>query len=163
MSQTSAWREKLATTLPLLGHRNWIVIADSAYPEQVGDGVVTVLVDGEYADVVTTVMDAIDAASHVMPVVYLDDEIVYLDEADCPGITSLREQLDAVLTERIVNYQPHESIIKEIDQASRLFRVLVLKTSLVIPYTSVFLRLDCGYWSPEAESRLRQRMNRGVH
>jgi hypothetical protein len=25
----------------------------------------------------------------------------------------------------------------------------------VLPYTSVFIQLDCGYWSAEAEQRLR--------
>ncbi len=26
------WQQRLSERLPLLGHRNWIVIADSAYP-----------------------------------------------------------------------------------------------------------------------------------
>jgi hypothetical protein len=29
---------------------------------------------------------------------------------------------------------------------------------MALPYTSVFLQLDCGYWSPEAEKRLRTTM-----
>jgi hypothetical protein len=33
--------------------------------------------------------------------------------------------------------------------------VLLLKTDLTLPYTSVFIRLDCGYWSDEAEQQLR--------
>ena len=36
-----------------------------------------------------------------------------------------------------------------------MFNVLLLKTDLVIPYTSVFLQLDCGYWNAEKEARLR--------
>jgi hypothetical protein len=36
--------------------------------------------------------------------------------------------------------------------------VLVLKTRLTIPYTSVFIRLECGYWSADAEKRLRAAM-----
>jgi hypothetical protein len=38
--------------------------------------------------------------------------------------------------------------------------VLILKTNLRLPYTSVFIELDCGYWSPEAERRLRDKMER---
>jgi hypothetical protein len=34
----------------------------------------------------------------------------------------------------------------------------VLKTNMTLPYTSVFIELDCGYWSPEAEARLRAAM-----
>jgi len=31
----------------------------------------------------------------------------------------------------------------------------MIKTNLSLPYTSVFIWLDCGYWSDEAEKRLR--------
>jgi hypothetical protein len=31
----------------------------------------------------------------------------------------------------------------------------VIKTTAAVPYTSVFLRLDCAYWSDDAERRLR--------
>jgi hypothetical protein len=34
----------------------------------------------------------------------------------------------------------------------------VLKTNMTVPYTSVFIRLDCRYWSADAEQRLRARM-----
>ena len=27
---------------------------------------------------------------------------------------------------------------------------------MTIPYTSIFFELDCGYWSAEAEQRLRE-------
>ena len=30
----SGWRAKVAETMPSLGHRNWILIVDSAYPLQ---------------------------------------------------------------------------------------------------------------------------------
>jgi len=36
--------------------------------------------------------------------------------------------------------------------------VLVIKTPLALPYTSVFVQLDCGYWTPEAEQQLRRAM-----
>ena len=51
---------------------------------------------------------------------------------------------------------PHEQIIAKLDQTAQLFRVLIVKTDLTIPYTSIFFELDCGYWSAEAEQRLRQ-------
>jgi hypothetical protein len=37
-----------------------------------------------------------------------------------------------------------------------MFRILIIKTELTIPYTSVFLELDCGYWDGEAEKQLRE-------
>jgi hypothetical protein len=30
---------------------------------------------------------------------------------------------------------------------------------MTIPYSSVFIRLDCKYWSADAEKRLRARMH----
>jgi len=42
-----------------------------------------------------------------------------------------------------------------IDDAGKTFRVLFIKTNTTIPYTSVFLRLDCGYMTDEIESKIR--------
>ena len=36
---SSNWQTKLHQQLPLLGHRNWILIVDSAYPLQVSPGI----------------------------------------------------------------------------------------------------------------------------
>ena len=35
------WRERLTEELPVLGHRNWIVVADAAYPAQCRPGIET--------------------------------------------------------------------------------------------------------------------------
>ena len=53
---------------------------------------------------------------------------------------------------------PHEEIISKLDEAGKTFHILVLKSRLTIPYTSVFIRLECGYWSADAEKRLREAM-----
>ena len=39
----SNWERQLETLLPLYGHRNWIVVADSAYPAQSKPGIETVV------------------------------------------------------------------------------------------------------------------------
>ena len=44
----------------------------------------------------------------------------------------------------------------ELDEAGKSFHVLLLKSKLTLPYTTVFLQLDCGYWSNEAEQNLRR-------
>jgi hypothetical protein len=53
------------------------------------------------------------------------------------------------------------AIIEQLDQAGESFKVVIIKTDLVLPYTSVFIRLDCGYWSAEAEAALRESMRKG--
>jgi hypothetical protein len=52
----------------------------------------------------------------------------------------------------------HEGIIQELDAAAKLFNVLIIKTDLAIPYTSVFFQLECGYWNGEAEKNLRAKL-----
>lgn len=151
---------KLAASLPRLGHRNWIVVADSAYPEQTGGGIETVYVGGDQLAAVKAVLAAVDAAKHVAAVPLVDAELAAVAEADAPGVTAYREGLAKLLEGRPVDKLPHEEIIRELDAAGKLFRVLVIKTDMALPYTSVFVKLECGYWSPEKEARLRASLER---
>jgi len=52
----------------------------------------------------------------------------------------------------------HDIVFVEIKKASELFYILVLKSDELIPYSSVFIELDCKYWSPEKEAALRSKM-----
>ena len=42
-----------------------------------------------------------------------------------------------------------------LDRAGARFRVILIKTPMRIPYSSVFVELQCGYWNAQAENRLR--------
>jgi len=150
------WRRKVAAELPLLGHRNWIVVADSAYPCQSRPGIETVYVGGDQLTAVSEVLKMVDRAKHVQPLVYLDKELKAVAEQDAPGVDRYRRRLKDLLGERSVNTELHESIIAKLDEAAKTFRILILKTDCTIPYTTVFLELDCGYWGAEKERRLRE-------
>ncbi len=152
------WRETLRTALPLLGHRNWIVVADAAYPWQTSPGIRTVATGAGQLEVVGEVLAALGKTTHVKPVIYLDRELESVDEADAPGIAQYRKGLAEALGGRAVKREPHEEIIKKLDAAGQTFHVLLLKTTYTLPYTSVFLELDCGYWNDAAEKRLRDTM-----
>ena len=52
----------------------------------------------------------------------------------------------------------HEDLIARLDQVGKTFKIVMIKTTLAVPYTSVFLELDCGYWGPEAEAKMREKM-----
>ncbi len=157
-SAASDWRQKVKEALPVYGHRNWIVIADSAYPAQSRAGIETVVSGAEHTAVVQEVLAAVAAAKHVRPIVYTDQELKFVPESDAPGIDAYRQKLDQLLQGRAVSVMEHEKIIAMLDQAAQTFRVLIVKTNLTLPYTSVFLQLDCGYWSADAEQRLRKAM-----
>lgn len=149
-------RAQLTEQLPLLGHRNWIVVADSAYPAQSHPSIKTVYIGGDQAAIVAEVLRAVDAAKHVRAGVYIDAESKFVSEADAPGIDAYRRKLSELLKKRPVKTMPHEDVIKWLDQAAKLYRVLILKTDMTLPYTTVFIQLDCGYWSAAAEKRLRE-------
>ncbi len=159
--RASSWQQTVFERARLYGHRNWIVIADSAYPAQSRDGIETLATDADQIEVVRQVLATLADLHHVRPIVYTDAELPYVSEKDAPGISTYREQLAGVLGDRPVQVIPHEQIIAKLDEAGATFRVLILKTDLALPYTSVFLQLDCGYWSAEAEQRLRTSLGAG--
>jgi RbsD / FucU transport protein family len=152
------WEQQLDALLPLFGHRNWIVVADSAYPAQSKPGIETMVAGGDQIEVVGRVRDAIAECAHVRANVYADSELAFLDDALAPGMDEYRKRLRGVLEGARLSYIPHEEIIGKLDQAAEVFRILIVKTAMTIPYTSVFFELDCGYWSAEAERRLREAM-----
>jgi len=49
-------------------------------------------------------------------------------------------------------------LLRMLGDASKSYRVLVLKTRSALPYTSVFMELGSGYWDAESESALRELM-----
>lgn len=155
-----SWKQHLSGELQRFGHRNWIVVADSAYPCQSRQGIETVAVGGDQIEAVRAVLEAVDRAAHVRAVVYLDEELPSVAEADAPGVLAYRDALDKLLEGRNVRALPHEAIIARLDEAAKTFNVLIIKTNMTLPYTSVFLELDCGYWSGEAEARLRKALSR---
>ena len=142
-----------------MGHRNWVVVADSAYPAQSRAGIETIATGEEQLETVRVVLKALDGTHHVRPIIYLDRELWSVPEADAPGIGAYRRELQLLLQGRGIRSIPHEELIARLDEAAKTFRILILKTNLSMPYTSVFLELDCGYWSPEAEKRLRDKMS----
>ncbi|NQT81396.1 hypothetical protein HQ563_00100 [bacterium] len=156
VSTGAGWRDKLARDLPVFGHRNWILIADSAYPAQSRAGIETIATGAGQVEVVKAVLEAVDDCRHVRATVYLDAEMQYVSEEDAPGIGAYRKELAALLEKRSVKAVPHDELIAKLDEAAKTFRVLILKTNLTVPYTSVFLELECGYWGAEAEQKLRE-------
>src|SRR5450631_1060800 len=152
------WEEILRDRLQLYGHRNWLVIADSAYPAQSRQAIETLVADEQQTTVLERVFALLGGCKHIKPIIYTDEELRFVREEDAPGIGSYREKLGSLLTGGEVRVLPHEEIIAKLDRAGELFRVLIVKTNMRIPYTSMFFELDCGYWNAQAEKRLRDAM-----
>ena len=155
----SSWSDEFESMLPLLGHRNWIVVADMAYPLQSGDGITTIYADEDYLDVLAKVKGAIDAAPHVYPHIWRDRELGFIDESLMPGIDAIKAGAEKILGSEAQSVA-HEALIKRLDEAGGLFKVVIIKTPLTIPYTTVFFELDCDYWNAEKAAILNQKMGR---
>ena len=154
------WRELVAAYLPRLGHRNWIVIADAAYPAQSAPGIETIVTGAPLTEVADVVFDGLKDAKHVRPLVLFDEELAAVAEADAPGVTALRNSLKTRLKGLEVERLPHKKIIRQLADLGEVFEILLLKTTLTIPYTTLFIRLECGYWPEAAEKRLRRALRK---
>jgi hypothetical protein len=153
------WKARVTEAMPLLGHRNWILIVDSAYPLQTSQGIETIETNANQIDVVRYVLEATASSIHVRPLIYMDAELPFVPDQDAPGVTAYRGQIGNLLKDYKIEAVPHDKLISDIDEAGKTFHIFVLKTNMTIPYTSVFIRLDCKYWSGDAEKRLRAKMN----
>ena len=160
--EPESWQAKVAHALPLLGHRNWILIVDSAYPLQSSPGIETIDTHAPQTLVLRVVLSEIENSEHVRPDIFTDAELPYVADQDAPGISQLRANLADLLHAYPVQSQAHGKLIDRVDQDSQKFQVLVLKTNSVLPYSSVFINLKAKYWSDEAESRLRTKMGSGT-
>jgi hypothetical protein len=155
-----SWKDELKQTLPLLGHRNWIVVTDMAYPLQNRPGIKTVYTGAPYMEVLAFVCSEIAEAPHIKPFVYQDKELSYLSEADVAGIDALRSGMTKLLGDRVIPIA-HDKLIARLDKVSEMFTVVILKCDLTMPYTSTFLELDCKYWEGVKETFLRECMAAG--
>lgn len=150
---TKRWDEQLSDMMPYLGHRNWIVIADMAYPLQSGAGITTLFADEPYTDVMNKVKGMIDNMPHVFAHVYNDRELAFISEKDMPGVDSLKVRMKQICGDEAASL-PHEDLIKRLDEAGKLYNVVIIKTPLTMAYTTTFFELDCKYWDAEKQAAL---------
>jgi hypothetical protein len=155
----NGWKAKVAEELPLLGHRNWILVVDSAYPLQASPGVETIETNADQLDVIRYVLGAIHGSIHVRPLIYMDAELPFVPDSDAPGASAYRAEIGDILHGYSIEAMPHDKVLASIDETSKQFHVLVLKTKMTVPYSSVFFRLDCKYWGADAEKRMRAKMS----
>jgi hypothetical protein len=158
-ASAQSWQSQLKQELTLLGHRNWILIVDSAYPEQVGAGIETLETNADQLDVVRTVLSRMKSSIHVRPIIFMDAELPFVPELKAPGVSEYRTQIASTLRDYQVESRLHQALIDEVAKDGAQYHVLILKTQLAIPYTSVFIHLDCKYWSTENERDLRATMS----
>ncbi len=159
-SAEPSWEDVFYDELPALGHRNWIVVADSAFPLQISPGMEVISANEDHFVVLERVLKAISESGHIRPKIYLDRELAYVPEALAPGMDACRKKIETMLAKYEVKPVLHEELIGRMDQVAKTFKILMIKTNLALPYTTVFMELDCGYWSTENEAKMRELMKK---
>jgi sugar lactone lactonase YvrE len=157
--RAGSWRDVVLKKMNLLGHRNWVLVVDKAFPEQSSPGMTYLYVEQDLIPTLGEVLEMIESTTHVKPVIYRDRELEFLTEQLVPGIEQFKSESNRMLSSYEVNSLLHEDVFNLLDESASLFSTLVIKTSGTLPYTSVFMQLDCAYWGPGEETGLREKMD----
>jgi len=155
---TANWKTEFKKKLPLLGHRNWILVVDKAFPLQQSAGMEYIYAPEGMEAVLREVISGIKSSDHVSPIIYRDSELNYVKPLVGAKADQLIKATQAILKGTAVNTMLHDSVFKQLDREAGLFKVLVIKTNETVPYSSTFIRLDCGYWNAAKEAELRRQM-----
>jgi D-ribose pyranose/furanose isomerase RbsD len=160
LKSESNWKQQFDEKLPFLGHRNWILIVDKAFPEQNAPGMEYIYANEDLLPVLKLVLGQVNQSTHVKPIIYRDKELGFIKEEQARGVTRFIQDSKGLFGTQNVQTLLHDEVFKKLDTESKLFKVLVIKTNETIPYTSVFLQLDCGYWNAAKEAQLRTNMGK---
>jgi len=155
-----AWYKTVDDEVHKLGSFNWVIVAEPAFPALSRSGVITVTTPASTTSALDSVLQSIDSHSHVRPNIHLVREANAITENDTPGIDAFRAQLKNVLAGRETQTLTNDTLNLLITDARKNYRILVIKTTTSLPYTSIFLELESGYWDGVSETALRKRMRR---
>lgn len=154
------WRAEVDRQTGQLGYRNWIVVAEASFPAHSRAGIRQVKADDTIPNVLDEVLRLLERTEHVRPQIYTTRELRAVENDFAPGIDEYRRQLEWALH----GFEPVEleqdSLVTLMTDAQRSFEVLVIRTETALPYSSVFLELQPGYWDGESEARMRRRLER---
>ncbi len=154
----SGWQLDVCNAITKLGYGNWIIVADAAYPQIHNASTQTIHAPAGSPDVVDLIINCMETTQHVRPTFYLPRELRALQPRQAPGIDEHR----SALAHALHGYQPlelNEHMLNSlVTEANKTFSALIIKTQTTLPYSSVFIDLDSGYWDQQHEQDLRSSM-----
>ncbi len=156
----SNWQAAVQRQAGQLGYRNWIVIAEASFPAHSRPGMRQVNAPAEVPEALDYVLRTLEQSESVRPQVYVPRELRAVENDFAPGIDELRKKLESALHGHETTELDQQSLLTLLEDASRSFDVLVIRTHTALPYSSVFLELQPGYWDVDSETRLRDRIQR---
>ncbi len=154
------WKGNVNRQVNQLGNRNWIVVCEASFPAHNRPGFRQVNANEEIPEVVDYVLNALEETQNVRPKIFQTRELRVVENDFAPGIDQMRERIDSSLHGHESTELDQQSLLTLIESANERFDVLVIRTPTALPYTSVFLELQPGYWDAESEDRLRERIRK---
>ena len=136
------------------------MIAEASFPAHNRPGVRQVTATVDVPEAVDFVLQALEQTEHVRPVIYLTRELRSVENDFAPGIEEFRQRIRGSLHGHEPTELDQQALLVLLEDANRSFNVLVVRTPTALPYSSVFLELQPGYWDAESEARLRERIER---
>lgn len=152
------WLGSVRHELGHLGARNWVVVAEAAFPTPSHRGLRVIQVDADIPDVLEGLEEVIEEKHHVKPRIYLTREIDQVPYDYAPGVKAHRADLKDALHGRETVKLDNALLLSLINSTTKNYRVLVIKTRTALPYSSVFVELGSGYWDAHSEAALRKEM-----
>lgn len=152
------WMNSIDNEVAALGASNWIIVTDASFPTPAQAGAHTIVSPVSLPQTLEQILQSIESTGHVKPRFYVTRESQTITEEYAPGIDAMRQQRDQALHGHEKQVLPHRSLDILKDSASKGFRVLLVKTQTTLPYTSVYIELESGYWDGDSESALRKKM-----
>ena len=152
------WAETVEREVEALGIQNWIIVAESSFPVVSRIGVRTLLVDGKIPEIVDFIVNHLEKSETVTPSFNTARELAFISNEQAPGIHHLRKELKEALHGHRVRQMDNRSLTLLAHSDASKYAILVLKSKTTLPYSSVFIELDSGYWDRESEDRLRHEM-----
>ena len=159
-SSVEGWKREVEMQTAELGYRNWIVIAEASFPAHSRSGIRQVNSYQSIPAVLDEVLQILERTEHVRPKIYLPREMRAVENDFAPGVDDYRGQLQTAMHGYETTELDQDSLLTLMQDAQRSFDVLVIRTTTALPYTSIFMELQPGYWDGESETRLRQRMEK---
>jgi L-fucose mutarotase/ribose pyranase (RbsD/FucU family) len=160
MADDSTWQAAVQRQAGQLGYRNWIVIAEASFPAHSRPGVRQVTAPVDIPDALDYVLKTLEQTETVRPQIYVSRELRSVENDFAPGIDELRKSLKNSFHGHEPTELDQQSLLTLLEDANRSFDVLVIRTTTALPYSSVFLELQPGYWDVDSETRLRERIER---
>lgn len=160
LQKENSWQAAVDRQVAQLGYRNWIVIAEASFPAHNRPGLRQINTSVEVPEALDYVLTALEQSESVRAQVYVARELRSVENDFAPGIDDLRKRMGSAFHGHETTELDQQSLLTLMEDANRSFDVLVIRTPTALPYSSVFLELQPGYWDVDSETRLRDRIAR---